>query len=230
MKGKASFRTRVKNRVRKGKKKYTTAVKVYNKSRVNAGLGFPKQMKMTHRYFDNQAIITSVPGTIGFIPFRANGMFDPYALLGGHQPYYFDQMSALYNHWVVIGSRIKVKFVPGSDWGRPMMIGLTLQDDTTAFTSFEQIAEYSQNKHGLMSELITEPYIITLNYSAKKVFGGSILANDNLRGSASADPTEQSIFGVYAQPTDLAANQTVNIQVDIEYIAVWTELKEVLPS
>jgi len=72
---------------------------------VSLGLGFPKIVKMTHRYSETIRMVSSA-GVPQFQRFRANGMYDPNQTAGGHQPLFYDQMSVLYNHWKVIGARL----------------------------------------------------------------------------------------------------------------------------
>lgn len=141
-------------------------------------------------------------------------------------------MSAIYNHYTVIGSKITVKVSPASVSNGPGAVGIMLNDDTnaSALTNISAVCEQTQGK---MLKLIpagaNNVYKLTHKWSAKKTFGGSILGNDNLQGSISANPVEQTHFQVFYQDLGVATS-SVNIICEVEYIAVWDELKEVAQS
>ena len=78
-----------------------------------------KVVKM--RYVDQFTIDPGL-GTAGHISLRANGLFDPYVPVGGHQPYSFDQYMEFYNRYTVLGSKITVTFSAGTQ----MTVGINL--------------------------------------------------------------------------------------------------------
>ena len=75
----------------------------------------------------------------------------------------------------------------------------------------------------------TDTIKMSRSWSAKKFFGGSVLANTNLQGTVSTNPAEQSYYDVGLQSTR-GNTVAVAIRVNIEYTAVWRELKEVAQS
>lgn len=208
--------------------KRTKRRNVINRTMVKAGLGFPKKMLMTHKYVQSQ-VVGAAAATLGVYNFCANGMYDPYLTGTGHQPMYFDQMTALYNHYTVIGSKIKVTLVPAD---QNYVVGILLNDDTTTLpASWDAAAEQSLANSKVVLVNAVRPTFITSKWSAKKVFGGSVLANDELQGSALANPVEQSVYTVSFQTLDkITAVSSIFIKFEIEYIAVWRELKEVAQS
>lgn len=202
---------------------------------VASGLGFPKKMIMTHRY----AGVVSFSATAGAptqYVWSANGMFDPDISGTGHQPYYFDQMTALYDHYVVIGSRIKIRVVPqGSSTAGtsniPMLITLFVNDNTSATgTNPAQQAEYQSGKTVLTANSFDRAYTFTRKWSAKKTFGGSILANTELQGTSSTNPSEQSYYNLSVVSADGSSTVAVLAYAVIEYIAVWKEVIDVAQS
>lgn len=201
------------------------------------GKGLPKRVLVTHKYVETASINCS-SGGVGSYNWNCNGLYDPNQSGFGHQPMYFDQMSALYNHYTVIGSRIKVTFAPLniSTGGVPnsqqtMAVGLYINDDSVITPSgMWNLAEQTQAKIKTICPAANVPVVLTSNWSAKKTFGGSVLGNPNLRGNASANPSEVSIFSLYAQPYDITSSCSLYFMVEIEYIAVWSELKDILSS
>ena len=217
------------------RKRYKRAA-TRNRRGVTLGKGFPKKVTMTHKY--KTTISGNATGVLDYFHFRANGMFDPEVALGGHQPMYFDQMSALYDHWTVIGSKIKVTItrtgVNAND-GIPLYFCMFLNDDTTvANSNIVNVAEAngarivmaapspSQNFHPTAIHLYQK-------FSAKKTYGNATLNNDNIQGSAVTDPAEQTNFTLaYQHPG--GGEGSFEALVEIDYIAVWTEVKDILAS
>lgn len=219
----------------KPSKKKVRFIKKYKKpspsktfSTVNLGQGFPKKLIFTHK-FNSLTTATSSTGTPIQVQWTANGMYDPYITGVGTQPYYFDQLTALYNHYTVIGSKVTF-IVSGTGTVVPCQCGVYINDDTTnTVTTLNGLAELSQGRFKNLNNQ-SGPIKFSLKWSAKKMFGGNVLANDLLQGNASTNPTEQSYYTFYLGAMDQASTQTFVIQAFIEYIAVWKELKDVATS
>jgi len=192
------------------------------------GIGFPKMLKMTHKYVETVQLLFT--GVLATYRFRANGLYDPNQTGGGHQPIYSDQVKDLYNHYTVIGSKITVKFVPTSTSSVPQHVGINLNDDTTTPTGFNDLSEQTQSKIKAIAYSPERPVTLTCKYSAKKMYGGSVLANSDLRGTGTSDPSEQAYFLLYSFPLDGATSVGLYCVVNIEYIAVWRELKDIAGS
>lgn len=209
-------------RVRKQKKN------VVPKTIVTTGIGFPKKMLMTHKY--SQHVLQQSTGGLVTFDFSANGMYDPNISGGGHQPMYFDQMAVLYDHYHVIGSSIKVYFPPDADI--QYVCGVYLNDNTSMVpTSWDGVVEQTQCKRYFVYPTAVKPTCITQKWSAKKVFGGSILGNEELQGDAASNPPEQSYYTFFFQPTDkIGSTGSLPIIIEIRYIAIWSELKDVAQS
>ena len=224
------FTRGIRKRTYKSRKRYARRKNVIPRTITSTGVGFPKKMMMTHKY--QETISLSIP--IGVVMQKyfisCNSMYDPNATSTGHQPLYFDQMTALYDHYVVIGSRCTVTFPPPND--QNLNVGVYIDDDASnSLTSSDTVAEQTQATRRLISPNATMPIKITKKWSAKKFFGGSILSNTDLQGTVSANPVEQSFFMIYAQSQATpAAGYTYNVIVSVEYIAIWKELKEVAGS
>lgn len=203
---------------------------LYNKTSISMGLGFPKRMVMTHKYCDNVQLV-STSGALNKYLFSCNGMFDPNSTGTGHQPLYYDQMAALYNHYTVIGSHIKIRVTPTASAEETLYVGTWLDDDTVTsnITSFNDISERTTGKLLLIPPNSNSVYTMSNKWSAKKTFGGSVLGNDNLQGTLTANPTEQTFYGIGIQ-TASSATTGLEILFEITYIAVWDELKDVAAS
>lgn len=200
------------------------------KTSARLGQGFPKRVTMTHKYCDI-VTVTSTTGALGTYRFRCNGMFDPDYTSTGHQPMYFDQMSAIYDHFTVIGSKIKIKVTPQTTISAASYVGMFINDDTSS-TNITGIPALMEQPTGVVKQIpvaVSNPVYMTKSWSAKKFFPGSTMANVNLSGTPTSDPSEQSIYEICCQCSNNATG-TFQVEVEISYIAVWSEVKDLAQS
>ena len=97
--------------------------------------GFPKQMRMRHRYAESFTVNTIANVDVWQL-YRCNGMYDPRVAIGGHQPMYFARMGATYDHYVVTGATIRIDTVVVDSNVTPpdsqaAIVGVYIEDDTT---------------------------------------------------------------------------------------------------
>jgi len=197
---------------------------------VNIGVGFPKRMTVTHKYVDGFVQLSSNGSKTNY-NFSCNGMYDPNTSGGGHQPLYFDQLTALYNHYTVIYSEIKATFVPLLSSTTPLAYGVLINDDTTTTPgNYNEMIEQAQVSGGYTTAIQTANPMASMKWSAKKYFGGSVLANTDLQGTVTSNPTEQSYFTCFIQPLDALTACAVNLIVEVTYVAVWSEVKDIVNS
>jgi hypothetical protein len=190
---------------------------------VRAPKGFPKKMFMTHEYRETKPIVCTA-GAINSYQFSCNGMYDPNITGTGHQPMYFDQMSAIYDHYTVFKSEIIYEFLVKT---ADQMVGCYIDDDTSITNDPVLCGELPTGSSHLLSVVAIRPLVVRKRWDAKKFFGGDIYDNYNLQGTASANPVEQSYYTMVTQPFDGASSTTVLMNVTIRYQAVWDELKNI---
>lgn len=188
--------------------------------------------KMTVKMIYNQQTnLDPNIGTAGVHKFRANGLYDPDVTLAGHQPRTFDQFMALYDHFTVIGSRIKVQFV-NTDTSYDHVVGVALLDTTTSKTNINDYLESDYEQHRVLSVSGGGSNHTTINMKCNpnKFLGRSHpLADSQLKGSASADPTEQAVWHLFDQTINDSVNGgKVYFVATVEYIVVLQEPK--IPS
>lgn len=202
---------------------------VRNNRQVKFGQGLPKSAVVTHKFRDIVPLSVASGGVTG-LQVICNGMFQPYVGGGGHQPMYFDQMAALYDHFTVIGSKIRWKLSPATTNANAAYVACFINDDGTITPpSISSYAEQTSGRIRQMPPLTVRPTTLTQKWSAKKYFPGSTMANFSLRGDATANPVEQSVFTMGVAITG-AGTMNYTVEVEVEYIAVWTELKDLGPS
>lgn len=195
------------------------------------GKGFPKKIMMTHRYVESFVNWGSTAGSVFKANISCNSLYDPNRYGAGHQPYYFDQLGAIYNHYTVIGSKITVKLTPITQNTAPTFVGIFINDDTTTTPSdIDSLNELSGKIQKLIGYPSSDTYTLRSKWSAKKAFGKNILANTLFRGSTSASPTEEQFWTIFMQDAGATQTQSFAVQITVEYITVWSELKDIAGS
>lgn len=89
---------------------------------------FPQRLNTTLEYVDNLTLSTpgSSPNFGTEIAYRLNSLFDPYFSVGGHQPYGFDQIAAMYNRYMVNSVDVELTFTDPSTDG--LYVGVMMKN------------------------------------------------------------------------------------------------------
>lgn len=230
MKTTSSSRKRVKSEAPPAKSSKLTRVPRpkygANLTSVNLGLGFPKRLTCTLKYTGTHTL-TSTAGSVAVQRYSCNGLFDPDITNAGHQPLYFDNLMAIYNHYTVIGSKITVRLCPASATTGPGLFAMFQNDDTSSSAiSVGQVSEQTLSSVVKLLPVGQSDSVTTgLTWSAKKTFGGSVLGNDNLQGTVGANPTEQSYYELRYSDAG-AGNSAILVIAEVQYTAVFDEIKD----
>jgi len=183
------------------------------------------------RYSTNISI-TSSTGVPAFKIFSVNGLFDPDISGTGHQPAGFDQMMVFFNHYCGLSARIKV--LCKNTNANTLTVGIRQDADTSPLTVIDQIIEdggvvydnleakgvYGANKTLQMSCSILKLQGLSLS---------NFCADSTLRGSAAANPTEQSYFHLGVWDSS-GTGGTVNMDVVIDFVAMFLEPRDATES
>lgn len=183
--------------------------------------GFPKKLHINHKYVEKFAI-TVASSSFNYQLYRTNGMHDPNVSVGGHQPVGFDQVSDLYNHYHVMRATATIEIAPTST---PVFIAFSVEDDTTAPSGIYEAGEQSTSSVSILPSTAVRPLKFTKSWNAKHYFGGDILDNDQLKGNSSSDPVEQSYFCIFTEAVDGLTGYNLFGLIQIEYEAIWTEVR-----
>lgn len=182
-----------------------------------------------------ETYVSLAPGAAGIAGqrfYRANSIFDPSATGVGHQPIGFDQLMIMYDHFTVIGSKIKVSLA-NTDGVHQSIVGITLTDDQTASGDLSTLIENGNTTHRLLAPNNGDEKsigILTKGFSADKFFGHKVMQDKQYSGDITANPTEQAYFMVWAAPMSQVDADDVKLLVQIEYTAILTEPKELAQS
>lgn len=223
--------------------------RVYSRRKVSSGAGpvvnvtrgrgrfptmynmpMPQAMVTTLRYTDPVTINPAI-GAAGGWAFSANGLFDPNITGTGHQPMGFDQLMAFYNHYEVIGARIKMTAVPASEV-TGFNFGVKL-DDNSAFTTiaYESACEHSMTAWKTHPGVnLSNGFDVYNSFSSKKFFGERS-GDRETWGNAASNPNEQAYFICFISPlTNLQDIGPIPCMVAIEYIVKFHEARDLSAS
>lgn len=220
---------------RKKKREYKRSRRVTKrKSYVPRGL-FAKSTKMGFKYVDTITINPTSGSNFVHHTYSCNGMYDPDITGIGHQPRGFDQYMQFYNHYTVIGAKMKCTFVEnigtGAD-GNAYVGIIQTSGATPPITSINTVLEINDAKFKVNTVRGTRPRIVTSSVNLSKALTQKVLQEDNNAGTASANPVEQWYFQIMAASNDVGLVDPTAIQVlvEIDYIAVLHEPRDIAGS
>jgi hypothetical protein len=189
------------------------------------------KQKATLRYFDRFQLDAGTGGIPAVKVYSANGVYDPDITAVGHQPRGFDQLMALYDHFVVTSCTIKV-YADNNAEASGVLVGVNLLDSLVTSTDFRNYMESATKKVLLLGASGGGgPCAKTVTYTCDpvKFLGRSdALSDPELKNSANSNPTEQAHWHVFAMPLNTGDAQPVNIGVELEYTGYFIEPK--MPS
>jgi len=190
--------------------------------------------RATLRYSANVTVTSaSVFEAVGTHVFSANGAYDPDITGAGSQPRGFDELMALYDHYTVTASRVKVRYTNNSTT-RPY-VAIAVRDSPTGVPDAKTLFESSDCKItdkilGRLSEG-NESCAMTHNVNVGNFLGRkSVMSDSELKGSAAANPAEQVYYHINCVNMDGSASSSVDAIVTLEYDIVLHEPKTPLAS
>lgn len=212
---------------KKRRKAKNTRMVKYTGSGLTAKSPFPKTFKFTTKWVEtNINIQAGAAGAMGTHVFNMNSLYRPDTFAGDppHQPIGFDQIMPLYDHFVVIGSRIRVT-AQNQDNAQQQVLVLSLKDNDVPEPNGDTLLENGMNRYCLLSleKSGAARKTLTLNCSPSKFFGRSVTEGDKYQGTIIASPLEGVFCHVSVFPQNAVQADPVNCIVEIEYVALLTE-------
>jgi hypothetical protein len=188
---------------------------------------FPLSATRSLRYCDNIQINAGTVTAASWL-FSANNIYDPDLTGTGHSCLGFDELMTVYDHWTVIGSKIKVKFMSSSSDVAlsSNIVGVYLNDDTVGSSTVSTLQEQPDVTWSTLGPADGGHGVKTLSYkfSAPKYFHKkAIVGNALYRGDNLTSPTEQAYYNLFAASNFASDAAIVTACVQIDYIVVFTE-------
>lgn len=182
------------------------------------------------RYVDASTFVHTASSTV-ITNYSANSIYDPDVTGGGHQPIGHDQWAEFYNHYVVIGSKIRVT-ITGDDSTAtiPTFICIILDDTAGSFSSLPNILEQGGARYRLLSgePQNVRPTSVTSVFSAKRFFNIKDVSDnvDRIGAPFGVDALDGAYFQVVSgTTTGAAASLTRYYIVEIDYLVLLSEPK-----
>lgn len=205
----------------------------------NKGPGLTKSFPMGKtyrwqtRYCDTNFRLTPTTSQVPVSHvFSLNGMYDPDITGVGHQPLGFDQLvGTMYDHYTVIGARAKVTFTNLSN-SSPSNLILQLKDTTTTSTDMSAIIENGTCVTGVAG-LSTSGHCcktLSINCSMKKFFSRNVMNDDKYEGNAGNNPLEGVYLHITQQQMGGSGLDPVSFNIEIEYVTILHEPRQLASS
>lgn len=194
---------------------------------------FGKTYKQSMRYVDT---ISLDPGlsAMAYHTFSASGCYDPDITSTGHQPRYFDQIMLHFNHYTVIGAKLKATFQAQdtANLGQAYVGVVQTAGPTPTITDINTILEMKDAKMRVQTQLPGRPRVVTSGINNSKWLGQKVLQEDANSGTASANPAEQVYWQVMAGSNNegVVNPSVIRVLIEIEYIVVFHEPKDIAGS
>lgn len=182
------------------------------------------------RYVENFTMDAGAGGLAASYVFNAGGLYDPNTTGTGHQPRGWDQLIAMYDHAVVIGSKITFTITHNSSGTVNQICGLALRDGSSTDSDPNDYLESGTVRSGhISSQRVTRTF--KLGYSPKRFLGRSKpLADSTLKNSVSGNPSESAYFHCFTAGLGGTNATRVDCTAVIDYLCVFIEPKDVAQS
>lgn len=187
-----------------------------------------KSFRFTTKYVEmNVQLNPTVGGLPASYVFSLNGLYDPNITGVGHQPLGFDQLMPMYNHYTVIGAKIKV-IANNTDVSHGCTVLLQIKDTATTSNSAVEMIENGLTKYCLLGPELSGSSTKTLynKCSMKEFFGKNIVTEHDYRGTNGTNPPEQVYAHIQAYPRTTSDQDAVFCTVEISYVAILHEPKQ----
>jgi len=197
--------------------------------------------RVTLRYCDT--IDFNASATTGAIQnFRANSIYDPDQTGTGHQPYGYDTLETLWNHYTVLALKIQIDYVSDAStgsYGPPPILCLSLNPGTLAAAAYgTSIGGNARCEAGNCAYMLAiTDGVSKVHNRLKKSFVASKFFNvdrpedkDSLGAAVGANPTDEAYFSIQATSPVDGDPVTGVLMVTIDYDVLFQEPKALAVS
>lgn len=189
-----------------------------------SGYGFPDSLTTNLIYSDSIILQPSVGTPCPSYTYRLNSVYDPDLTGIGGQPYWFDQLTAIYGRYMVMGAKIQVTYAYDNETAvgvGPTICGIECGDQSSLSSTNGAVLRMTGN---VASDILTtqsEPKTVVGTYSPKQAYGSTLL--DGIEAATSANPGRTWNAVVFAAPQGVDLTRPINAFVTIEYRVKFTQ-------
>lgn len=190
----------------------------------------PMKFLAKHRYVEGGLSLDPGVASLGTYIMNLNSLYDPNYTGVGHQPLGFDQMTALYSKYSVIGAKATIQ-VRNLDSSYTLWCGAYVNKlGLTTATDPDTIIEQGLGSFSILgpSGKVGDACVLNQYFSGRKFYGNKKFISDpDYQGDDSSSPANPVYLTMWCgaregSAVDLSAAQ---FDVIIDYIAIWTEPK-----
>jgi len=187
----------------------------------------PLLLKNTGVYSD-VVTLTLTTGIWNKYIWCCNGLYDPNTTGAGQQPLYFDQLMAIYDHYCVTGSKLKLTATSHPTTTTPQQVSVYIGDDASV-VSTQPLTLMEQSSASATVSMLNgnTPKVLYKTWSVYNSFCKDPLAKDSLKGTSGANPTEQSTYIVSVNDVSGVGTTTTYFTAEIEFRATFFELTDI---
>lgn len=193
--------------------------------------GFPRTLAVKLRYSEVDDLTAAIGAADTWV-LRCNSLFDPDFTNVGHQPYYFDELSALYKRYRVNAIGWRAEFTNLSATV-PAYVGYTYSNDSNSVTSLSTLCEAGDglfrtlNVAGAGSGSST----VMKGYAKIKDLVGQNIDQSDMQANTTADPALSHFLKFCAQDATTGAGTVdVSCRIILMFYATMFSVDEVSPS
>lgn len=193
--------------------------------------GFPRNLAVKLRYCDVATLGASLGATDTWV-FRCNSLFDPDVTNPGHQPYYFDQLSALYKRYRVNAIGWKAEFVNNSATVIAR-VGYTYSNDANTPSSTLPLNEAGDGKFRTLNIAGAGSGSSTVmkGYAKIKDLIGQGIDQSDLQATTASDPGLMHFLKIIVQDGTNGLNTSdVTVRISLMLYATMFSVDEVAQS
>lgn len=171
--------------------------------------------------------VLATDASLGSYKMNLNSIYDPDFTGGGHQPYGFDQLSALYNRYRVISCGYRINLAAVSTAASIMLTAFPSNQNVTAGTGSEirenPRAKYITQNPGAPSVILSNKVYLPSLVGRNKA---QYMADDRYQALVTANPSEDAYLNIqtFAPSTDLPLG-SVAVQIVMEYTVEFFDMK-----
>lgn len=180
---------------------------------------FPARQTATFRYSTVVTLVNPVGSAITYL-MRANSIFDPDFTGIGYQPYGHDQYQTIYNHYKV---KSAVCTMTPTEGDRNGIYGITMTDDTTVGTGYDNVRNQKGTKMSVLSLRQGSNSSVVQDYKIHETFP---VDTDGLGANFGANPSEGAYFTCWYEGANQSLTQSLSFLITVTYVAEMWELKD----
>lgn len=168
-------------------------------------------------------VVEAGEGTTKDYIYRANSMFEPVTYGNSHRPLGFDEWRALYEEYVVIGSKITVNVVSNFATAPTQYAlitstsGLLITDWLKAQEGVRAVSKFITAEGG-SKDIIW----LTNKFSARKWARGKVMSMDELE-CVGLEPPDEEYFFHFVTYNQSTSEGTYYASITIDYSVIWKE-------